>query len=254
MSVAEWQLGQLRQQLAAGFTISDYWSRGDAVVFVLGGLEMPWAVAVRHSPQLLHFMTSEEFLLAQRQECRVTAALLDIIRFSSPSTAFQYDLIVRYQCIIRQAMSTRCHLIPIGDGTVFVWEGDNTGVMPCLVNIYRAIEDYNNSFEETILWRMGVHVGAAFRFRDINGCINYVGEGLNLAQRVSATVDDQALLEGRFARQIHFSEAAYLALGPDLYGDCDGPFPGQVKETSFNYFTFDPYAMSAAREGSSLRP
>ena len=62
----------------------------------------------------------------------------------------------------------------------------------CMLAIDHAIAGFNLDFKwdgvPEILHRMGAHVGMGYCFRDINGDQNYVGTGINMAQRVSTLV------------------------------------------------------------------
>ena len=139
-------------------------------------------------------------------------------------------MIVRYQCLARDALKRTAprKLISIGDGTIFVFDETAMKEVPeYLLAIDHALAGFNLDFMgdgvPEINWRIGVHVGNAYVFKDINGEDNYIGTGVNLAQRVSTCVPDhgQAGVPFELDSTIYVSQAARDAfltagVGPNI--------------------------------------
>lgn len=199
-------------------------------------------VGVPQSKELDIFLQSPEYQDALLEPMTVAVAVVDLIRFSSAPTVKQYMKIARYQNVVREAVASNGleALISIGDGTMFVWrESAFAGVMQHVLRVARALDQFNAAFADSqLLWRMGVHVGQAYRFRDINGQRNLVGDGLNLAQRVSVTVDDQAIMDRQQTSKIHLTSEARRALHICSCYSVDGPHERQVKQTQLTYYRY----------------
>jgi len=200
MGVAQDQLQQLVDQVNAGFLIQGYRKEGGVHHFVLPALEYDsYTISVPDSPDVRSFVASDQFSRARMQPIKLGVALLDLVGFSANPEDVQFKLIVRYQCQVRRAVSRFAisKMISIGDGTIFVFEADSIKQMPeFLIALDHAISSFNLDWKwdgvPEIVHRIGVHVGTGYRFIDINGDTNYVGPGVNLAQRVSTCVPDSA--------------------------------------------------------------
>ena len=196
MSVTERELDKLRELLSQGHKVAKYEAQGGVCYFILPTLEYAdEQIHVPSGPPLEGFLKSKEFADALLRPVRVAVALLDIVGFSGQPDDVQLAMIVRYQCLVRSAVrGARVRkLISIGDGTVFVFDETAVRDVPgWLFATNHALAGFNLDFAAdgapTIAWRMGVHVGSAYVFRDINGDENYIGTAVNLAQRVSTCV------------------------------------------------------------------
>lgn len=198
MGVKERQLEELRRQLASGFLIAEHREDNGVHHFVLPALEYSaYTISVPDGPEVRNFLASDEFTRAVMRPVRIGVALLDLVGFSANADETQLKLIVRYQCEVRKAIADFkiARLLSIGDGTIFIFADGDIGSMPeCLLAIDHAIGGFNLDFKwdgvPEIVHRIGAHVGMGYCFRDINGDQNYVGTGINMAQRVSTLVPD----------------------------------------------------------------
>jgi hypothetical protein len=217
MSVATEALRGLRDQIAAGFLVQDYRVEGGIHHFVLPALEYDhYNISVPDCTEVRSFVASDQFAKARMQPIKLGVALLDLVGFSANPEDVQLRLIVRYQCQVRRAVSgfAISKMISIGDGTIFVFEEAAIGQMPeFLIALDHAIGSFNLDWKwdgvPEIVHRIGVHVGSGYRFLDINGDTNYVGPGVNLAQRVSTCVPDSGeAVDFKLDSPIYVSEAA----------------------------------------------
>jgi len=223
--VANGQLRLLREKLAAGFLVAQARLVPGGVEFVLPALEHDYSITVPESPALQRFMRSDEYRNGLMVFQTYGVAVLDLVGFSTHPDAVQLKMIVRYQCEVRKALHAKPvkALISIGDGTIFVFDASEIRRMPgYLFEIDHALAGFNLDFGldgvPEITWRMGVHVGGAFLFNDINGQHNFVGSAINIARRVSKCVPkpgQQTSFEA--ASTIYVSEdahEAFVAAGP----------------------------------------
>lgn len=212
-------LAQLREQLSAGFLIGYYEFRNGKHCFGLPALEFNnYLICIPDCDEVKNFVESEDFNRYQMQPKKFGVIFLDLVGFSDYDDETQFKIIVRYQCevkrIIGQMKIEKC--ISIGDGTIFIIEDKNIGLIPKYANdIYCSLQDYNAQFLKEsgtrIRCRIGVHVGYAYVYYDINKQINYVGSGINIAQRVCSCVpspDDNTIREEEKS-PIYVSKAAY---------------------------------------------
>lgn len=198
MSVQTDMLKKLTNQLDDGFLIAQHWAEEGAHHFVLPALEYSnYVISVPEGPELTAFMASQEFQRAQMRGMKVGVALLDLVGFSANADDTQLKMIVRYQCEIRKAIAQYpvARTLSIGDGTIFVFEEAALPQMAsCLLAIDHAIGGFNLDFKgdgvPKICHRIGVHVGNAYCFKDINKDLNYIGTGINMAQRVASCIPD----------------------------------------------------------------
>jgi class 3 adenylate cyclase len=221
MAVADQQLAELRKQIVAGFLISQHTFQSGVHTFTLPALEYGvYQIGVPDGPAVQTFLQSREYHDARMQPFTVGVVLLDLIGFSSQPDETQLMMIVRYQVEVRKVIADFPirKKISIGDGTIFVFDQSGIGNLPqYMYEIDHALAGFNLDFMgddvPEIRWRMGVHVGDAYMMRDINGDENYIGTGINLAQRVSACVPDPgADVAPEASSTIYVSEQAYQAI------------------------------------------
>ena len=218
MGVSQSQLQLLKSQVNAGFKISHYNFENGNHNFILPSLERDCDITIPDSKDVQNYLKSEEFENSRLLLKKFCFAYLDLVRFSTYSDETQFKMIVRYQCEIRRALKKIKYekLISIGDGTIFVFPERVIPRIPdYLLNIDLAISGYNLDFARDtgidISIRIGVHVGNAYVFKDINGENNYVGTGINLSQRVSTFVPTKLDRRRNFEASypIYVSESAY---------------------------------------------
>ena len=194
MPHAQDQLKALKRQFAQGFQFRTHQVVNGVHRFTLPALEFEYVVEVPDCPEVREFVESAQFNAARLQQHRIAAALLDIVGFSRQPDEQQLLMLVRYQNLVRQALQgvPVRKMISIGDGTIFIFaEPDIVSVPEYLARIDHELAGFNLDImgdSPEITWRIGSHVGPAHLFRDINGEENYVGTGVNLAQRVSVCV------------------------------------------------------------------
>lgn len=231
MSSAKELLCKPKEQLDAGFKIAGYEAKDGVHHFTVPALEYSaYTISIPDDQEVKAFVASEEFSQAKLAPIKVGVALLDLVGFSTHPDEVQLHLLVRYQCFARDL--ARRHqvdkMISIGDGTIFVFEEPAIASMPeFLLELDHELAGYALDWKHDgvpeIDRRVGVHVGNAYCFRDINHEYNYVGTGINLAQRVSACVPSRtdSALSLRLQSPIYVSAEAkrefeWLVLPPGV--------------------------------------
>ena len=111
---------------------------------------------------------------------------LDIVGFSRQSTEAQGQMIQRLNEGVHAApafaaarQAQRVQALPTGDGMALLFFDDVMAPAQCALEVARALQQ-----ETDLSVRMGLHSGLVQQQIDIAGQENYVGEGLNTAQRV----------------------------------------------------------------------
>lgn len=231
MRIEEERTQELKDQIAHGFKISNHSFSDGVHKFIIPALEYDnYEIAIPDGPFVQEFIESDEFVQAQMTAQTFGVALLDIVGFSRNPDEVQLKMIVRFQCEVRKVLKDRRirSTISIGDGTIFIFEEDEIPNMPqCLYEIDHALAGFNLDFRADgvpeINRRIGVHVGSAYIFKDINGVTNYIGSAINLAQRVSTCVPVPGDRPVQFFANstVYVSEDAYNAFRA---GGCESEF------------------------------
>ncbi|MCK4546150.1 MAG: adenylate/guanylate cyclase domain-containing protein [Candidatus Eisenbacteria sp.] len=198
MGSAAQQLEELRAAINDGFLILEYSTKDGMYLFRLPGHEYGfYLITVPDCTELQGFLASSQYRDALMKPEKIGAVLLDLVGFSMNPDETQLKMIVRYQCKIRESLRTCevARLISTGDGMVIVFDQDQIGgMLKCVQSLDRGIARYNDEFFEMavkpLVHRIGVHIGEAYLFRDVKRELNYVGGGINFAQRMSTLVPD----------------------------------------------------------------
>jgi class 3 adenylate cyclase len=115
---------------------------------------------------------------------------MDIVSYSKQTVDQQVKLISLLQSAVNQSdefqreNETDLIKLPTGDGMALVSTRDLVSPVRCALEIAKAIQAGN---EPKV--RMGIHNGPITRQVDINGKVNIVGDGINIAQRVMDSGD-----------------------------------------------------------------
>jgi len=79
--------------------------------------------------------------------------------------------------------------LPTGDGMALVFFGDPEAPVRCALEISRSV-----LLHPELKLRMGIHSGPVYRVDDINASRNVAGSGINIAQRVMDSGDENHIL------------------------------------------------------------
>jgi serine/threonine protein kinase len=120
----------------------------------------------------------------------------DIVAYSQTSVNQQFELKTRFNSLIAEKLAhipenTRITL-DTGDGAAVCFMGDPEEVLLSAIEIKEALQK-----QDSLLVRMGLHIGPVRIINDLNGRSNVIGDGINVAQRVMSFADSNTLLVSR---------------------------------------------------------
>ncbi|HTG27052.1 MAG TPA: adenylate/guanylate cyclase domain-containing protein, partial [Methylomirabilota bacterium] len=131
--------------------------------------------------------------------------LIDVVGYSKLLVNEQIELLQELNQIVRntecfRAAETSGKLIrvPTGDGMALLFFHSPEEPVRCALEIGRTLQDHPH-----IQVRMGIHSGPVNRVTDVNDKTNFVGSGINVAQRVLDCGDaGHILLSGHVAEDL----------------------------------------------------
>src|SRR5205823_4995336 len=148
--------------------------------------------------------------------------LIDMAGYSKLLINEQIELLQELNQIVRSSecfrsaeASGKLNRVPMGDGMALLFFHSPEEPVRCAFEISRALQDHPR-----IRLRMGVHSGPVNRVTDVNDKTNFVGSGINVAQRVLDCGDaGHILLSGHVAEDL----AEYRHWQPHLHdlGECE---------------------------------
>ena len=127
-----------------------------------------------------------------------SVVFLDIEQYSKKTVATQLQLKQRLNELLAAALE---HVAPrdrivldTGDGAALTFLGDPEDALLVAMSLRNASLDER---PEKLAVRIGLNLGPVKLIRDINGQVNIVGDGINVAQRVMAFAEAGQLLVSR---------------------------------------------------------
>src|SRR6184192_482120 len=147
---------------------------------------------------------------------------IDVAGYSKLSNNEQIELLQELNQIVRSTecfrsaeASGKLNRVPTGDGMALLFFRSPEEPVRCALEISGALRDHPH-----IRLRMGVHSGPVNRITDVNDKTNFVGSGINVAQRVLDCGD-----AGHILMSAHLAEdlAQYRDWQPWLHdlGECE---------------------------------
>jgi TolB-like protein/integral membrane sensor domain MASE1/class 3 adenylate cyclase/Flp pilus assembly protein TadD len=147
---------------------------------------------------------------------------IDVAGYSKLSNNEQIELLQELNQIVRSTdcfrsaeASGKLNRVPTGDGMALLFFRSPEEPVRCALEISRILQEHPH-----LQVRMGVHSGPVNRVRDVNDKTNFVGSGINVAQRVLDCGD-----AGHILLSAHIAEdlAQYRHWEPYLHdlGECE---------------------------------
>jgi TolB-like protein/class 3 adenylate cyclase/Tfp pilus assembly protein PilF len=148
--------------------------------------------------------------------------LIDVVGYSKLSNNEQIELLQELNQLVR---GTECFCaaeacgkltrVPTGDGMALLFYRSPEEPVRCALEISKALQD-----RPRIQLRMGVHSGPVNRVQDVNDKTNFVGSGINVAQRVLDCGDAGHIL---LSKHVTEDLAEYRHWQPYLHdlGECE---------------------------------
>ena len=123
-------------------------------------------------------------------------AFLDIVEYSKKPVAEQMTLKQSFNALVGKALApipTRDRVVlDTGDGAAVTFLGDPEDALAVSMGIRDAA-----LVQSGLHVRMGINLGPVRLVRDLNGQLNIIGDGINVAQRVMSFADPGQLLVSR---------------------------------------------------------
>jgi len=134
---------------------------------------------------------------------------LDIVEYSRMSVAEQLDLKQRFNAALREALEAVAPrdrvVLDTGDGAAVTFLGDPEDALFSAM----AFRDATRALPV----RLGINLGPVRLMRDVNGQINMIGDGINVAQRImSFAVPNQLLVSRSFYEVVSCLSRDYASL------------------------------------------
>lgn len=141
-------------------------------------------------------------------------AAIEIVDFSKKSDAEQINSKYSLNQLVNLALKEYARLDRIlldkGDGVVMAYLSSPEDLLAIILDIRQQILQHNAQGLVPIFVRMGIHLGAVRVVRDVNEQPNFMGEGLNEAQRI-----------------MHFAEENGIVVSPAYYA-VTLPLPNEI--------------------------
>jgi hypothetical protein len=88
-------------------------------------------------------------------------------------------------------------ILDTGDGAALCFIGDPEDALFAALNLRNALIDQQHTRAIPLLIRIGINLGPAKLVKDINGQLNIIGDGINVAQRVMNFAEPNQILVSR---------------------------------------------------------
>jgi hypothetical protein len=126
---------------------------------------------------------------------------LDIVGYSQTTVSQQMTMKQQLNTLITRAIehvSAPDRLIlDTGDGAALCFMGDPEDALDALLNLRDTLGEQRHTQTAPLLLRIGVNLGPVKLLKDINGQLNAIGDGINVAQRVMNFAEPNQILVSR---------------------------------------------------------
>jgi class 3 adenylate cyclase len=130
-----------------------------------------------------------------------TVVFLDMVGYSNTPVSQQIAMKEQLNTFIARAIepvATNDRLIlDTGDGAALCFIGDPEDALFAALNLRNALIDQQHAQTVPLLVRIGINLGPAKLVKDINGQLNIIGDGINVAQRVMNFAEPNQILVSR---------------------------------------------------------
>jgi hypothetical protein len=130
-----------------------------------------------------------------------SVVFLDIVSYSKQSVEVQMqwkERFNRYLAVgIQELAEADRVILDTGDGAAICFLGDPEAAMFCAMKLRSFMVDEEAARGGGMRCRIGINLGSVKLIKDINGNLNAVGDGINVAQRVMSFAGDNQILVSR---------------------------------------------------------
>lgn len=122
--------------------------------------------------------------------------MLDVVGYSKKTDQEQKDIIYKLQNIINATSIIKKYrdeliFLPTGDGCAVAFNNRHEKALRSCIEVQQIAK------KNDLKVRIGINIGHAFRYRDINKKINIAGMGINYTQRIMDCGDENHILANR---------------------------------------------------------
>jgi class 3 adenylate cyclase len=130
-----------------------------------------------------------------------TVVFLDMVEYSKRSVAQQMAMKRRFNTQLAEAIAhvaVRDRIVlDTGDGAAICFMGDPEEALLVALRLLHAFRDEAKSELLPMLVRIGIHIGPLKIMKDLNGQLNTIGDGINVAQRIMGFAQSNQILVSR---------------------------------------------------------
>jgi class 3 adenylate cyclase len=146
-----------------------------------------------------------------------SVVFLDIVSYSKQSVEIQMEWKERFNRYLAVGIQELAEadrvILDTGDGAAICFLGDPEAAMFCAMKLRSFMVDEEAARGGGMRCRIGINLGSVKLIKDINGNLNAVGDGINVAQRVmSFAGDNQILVSRSFYEVVSCLSDSYSAL------------------------------------------
>jgi class 3 adenylate cyclase len=126
---------------------------------------------------------------------------MDIVGYSIRSVSQQAQIKERFNAILTSAIRSVSAedriILDTGDGAAICFLGDPEDVLFAALELRAAFVQAGNDATSSFGVRIGVNLGPVKLIHDVNGSLNAIGDGINVAQRVMSFAEPNCVLVSR---------------------------------------------------------
>jgi class 3 adenylate cyclase len=130
-----------------------------------------------------------------------SVVFLDIVSYSKQSVETQMEWKRRFNGYLAVAIQELAEadrvILDTGDGAAICFLGDPEAAMFCAMKLRSFMVEEEAKRGSGMLCRIGINLGSVKLIKDINGNLNAVGDGINVAQRIMSFAGDNQILVSR---------------------------------------------------------
>ena len=131
---------------------------------------------------------------------------LDIVEYSKKSVTEQLRIKQRFNAILVRALGQIAQddriVLDTGDGAAISFLGNPEDSLFVAMDLRDAIASESSDGTISLPVRMGINLGPVRLIKDINGQLNIIGDGINVAQRVMSFCDPGSILVSRSYHEV----------------------------------------------------
>ena len=129
----------------------------------------------------------------KKQMDQIFTVMFDIVGYAMKPADIQRSSIQLLNKSLKQAIRTvfqtseRIVYLPTGDGMILIMDNYADKIPKLCYQVQEIVKKENESLldDKKIEFRAGINVGNVFKYSDINDSLNYAGDGINKAVRVT---------------------------------------------------------------------